>query len=79
MDLVLADQVPDGGVRDHDLAAPAPGPSPPARGTSVLRHHALQHERELGADLRLLVRREDVDDAVDGLDALLVWSVAKAR
>ena len=27
----------------------------------------LEHERELRADLRLLVRREDVDDAVDGL------------
>ena len=26
-----------------------------------------EHERELRADLRLLVRREDVDDAVDRL------------
>ena len=30
--------------------------------------HALEHERELRADLRLLVGREHVEDAVDGLD-----------
>ena len=31
-----------------------------------LTHNAFQHQRQLGADLRLLVGRKDVDDAVDG-------------
>ena len=66
VDLVLADQVPDGGVRDHHLDGQhAPGTARLA--DQVLRHHPLEHERQLGADLRLLVRGEDVDDAVDGL------------
>ena len=32
-----------------------------------LADDAFEHHRQLGADLRLLVRREDVDDAVDRL------------
>jgi hypothetical protein len=40
---------------------------PGALGQQRLRDDALEHERELGADLRLLVAREDVDDAVDRL------------
>jgi hypothetical protein len=36
-------------------------------GDQGLRDHALEHERQLRADLRLLVRREHVDDAVDRL------------
>src|SRR6185369_13587759 len=67
VDLVLADEVPDGGVRDHHLerehAARAAG-----LGQQVLREDALEHERELRAHLRLLV-----------CTALFVCSVAKAR
>ena len=32
----------------------------------ALAHDAFQHQRQLRADLRLLVRRKDVDDTVDG-------------
>src|SRR6267143_2452824 len=68
VDLVLADQVPDGGVGDHDLDRQHAARS--ARlGDEVLRHHAFQHERELRPELRLLVGREHVEDAVDGLHA----------
>ena len=42
-------------------------PAPSARGMSCCEITRLQHERELRAHLRLLVLREDVDDAVDGL------------
>ena len=42
-------------------------PLPLAFGRSDLAEDPLQHERELGPDLRLLVGGEDVDDAVDGL------------
>jgi len=41
-------------------------PLPLARGGG-LAHDPLQHERQLRPHLRLLVRGEDVDDAVDGL------------
>ena len=68
VDLVLADQVPDGGVGDHDLQA-STRPGAPLRRQQRLGDHALEHERELRAHLRLLVGREDVDDAVDGLHA----------
>src|SRR5206468_1867419 len=66
LDLLVPNQRPHGGGHDEDLA----------------RHHAtaalgllqqrlgddtLEHERQLGADLRLLVGREHVDDAVDAL------------
>jgi hypothetical protein len=67
------------GVGDHHLGGEHAA-LPPARGMRVCADHALEHERELRADLRLLVRREDVDDAVDRLDgAELVCSVANAR
>src|SRR6059058_1206073 len=66
LDLLVPNQRPYRGGHDEDLA----------------RHHAaaalgllqqrlgddtLEHERQLGAHLRLLVRREHVDDAVDAL------------
>ena len=64
--LALTDQVPDRRRREHDLgddrAALAVGPR-----RERLGDDALQRGRELGADLLLLVRREDVDDAVDRL------------
>src|SRR5882672_6837815 len=43
-------------------------PWPRARNEG-LRENTLQHEGELGAHLGLGVRRKDVDDPVDGLDA----------
>ena len=52
-------------------------PGPPALASSAWRHHALEHEGQLGADLRLLVRREHVEDAVDGLHAAV--GVQRAR
>src|SRR5579885_1277282 len=101
LDLValgLADEVADGGGRDHDLHRREPadlldrhaGPLHRGDGTAavrlrgrllrrplrsheplvrhqLLRDHGFHDGRELGADLRLLVRREDVDDAVDAL------------
>ena len=66
VDLVLADQVADGGRRHQDLQrhdAPAAARLRQQR----LTDDAFEHERELRADLRLLVRREHVDDAVDRL------------
>src|SRR4030065_536144 len=48
--------------------APPPRPPPPplagGGGRERLGQHALEHGGELGADLSLLVRGEDVDDAV---------------
>src|SRR6266508_1024240 len=68
--LALADQVPDGRGGVHDLgddgAAAAVGPR-----AERLRQHAPQRRRQLRADLRLLVRREDVDDPVDRLRSAL--------
>src|SRR2546425_688392 len=54
----------------HSLrGAPSRGapPRPLAFLHRLLGDHALGHERELGPDLRLLVRGEDVDDPVDAL------------
>src|SRR5262245_55798285 len=48
-------------LRTHDPTSAA------APGDELLRHHALEHERELGQDLLLLVGREHVHDAVHGL------------
>ena len=42
-------------------------PSPLGLRQQGLGDHALEHEGQLGPDLRLLVAREDVDDAVDRL------------
>src|SRR5207247_2446071 len=49
--------------------APRPWPAalPHAALQQGLCDHPFQHESKLGAHLRLLVRREDVDDAVDAL------------
>ena len=41
-------------------------------GQQGLAEDPLQYQGELGPHLRLLVGREDVDDAVDGLDAEFV-------
>jgi hypothetical protein len=64
--LVLADEVSDRGVRDEDLERQRPTVAGRPR-KQGLAHDALEHERQLRPDLRLLVRREDVDDAVDRL------------
>ena len=64
LDLALADQVPDGVVREQDLergdAALAVGGR-----QQRLRDDALERAGDLHADLLLLLGREDVDDAVD--------------
>ena len=58
------------GVATRTSAA-ATRPRPSAVLHKRLAHDALQGARELLADLLLLVRREDVDDAVDGLRRVL--------
>src|SRR5438128_2096790 len=64
--LVVADQGADRRRAHHDLRRH--DPAPPLRLLQQgLRDDALEDERELGADLRLLVGREHVDDAVDAL------------
>ena len=42
-------------------------PRPLSLGQQGLGHDALQHERQLGPHLGLLVGGEDVDDTIDGL------------
>ena len=64
MDLVLADQVSDRRRSGSSPRSRCTRPAPHAR-DQLLADDALEHERELRADLILLVRREDVDDAVD--------------
>src|SRR5438132_1295777 len=63
-DLFVADQRPDRGGHDQNL-----GGHDAAAALGLLQQRlcddALEHERQLGPDLRLLVRREHVDDAVD--------------
>ena len=54
-------------------------PEPLARFTSVWQTTPCRVRGELRAHLPLLVRREDVDDAVDGLPASCVCRVAKTR
>jgi hypothetical protein len=67
VDLVLADEVPDGRVGDHDLQGKAP---PPSRLLEQgLAQHPFDDEGQLGADLGLLEGREHVQDPVDGLHA----------
>ena len=70
MRLALADQVAHArGGHEHlgrDAAAVAVGGREQRLGDD-----ALEADRELGADLALLVGREDVDDAVDGLRRVL--------
>src|SRR4029450_2391213 len=57
VDLLLADEVADRGVRDHDLGGEAAALAVATR-DELLRDDALKHERELCAHLCLLVRRE---------------------
>ena len=65
MNLVFADEVTDSGVGHHDLHAH--GASLAIRiSQQALAHDAFQHQRQLRANLRLLVCREDVDNSVDG-------------
>src|SRR5881409_2806835 len=66
LDLLVPDQRPDRGRHDEDLARHHPA-APLGLLQQGLRDDALEHEREVGADLRLLVRREHVDDAIDAL------------
>jgi hypothetical protein len=65
--LVLVDDaVADEGGADHDLDGRHAAEAVGAR-HQPLRDGPLQHAGELDADLALLVRREDGDDAVDRL------------
>src|SRR2546426_532468 len=59
VDLVVADQGPDGGGADHDLRRHHPA-APLRLLEQSLGDHPLQHKGELRPDLGLLVRREDV-------------------
>ncbi|MPM04586.1 hypothetical protein SDC9_50864 [bioreactor metagenome] len=66
MGLALPDEVADGGVHQHDLA----GEDQAAAvrfGKKLLGNNALQHGRELGPDLGLLVMGEGVQNPVHGL------------
>src|SRR5262249_10846183 len=65
VDLVLSDQVANRGVGHEDFHRhDAPFSAGPLE--QSLTEDPFEDERELSPDLRLLVRREDVDDAVDG-------------
>src|SRR5437660_166820 len=66
LDLLVPNQGTDGGRHDEDFARHHAAAAFGLLQRS-LRDDALEHERELGADLRLLMRREHVDDAVDAL------------
>ena len=66
VDLVVADQRADRRRHDENLRRHRAA-RPFARRQQRLRDDPLEHERELRAHLRLLVAREDVDDAVDRL------------
>src|SRR5262245_28255102 len=66
VDLALADHGLDRGRAHEHLGAHDPPRAAAAR-NELLGDDALQRERELGEDLLLLVGREHVHDAVDGL------------
>jgi len=66
----LADVMSDGGCGHEDLAGDAAPPAVPCR-EQLLGADALERGRELHAHLRLLMRREHVDDAVHGLGGIL--------
>ena len=66
MNLVLANQVADRRCRDHHLGR-SDAPRPAELGQQRLTHDALEHERQLGAHLCLLVVGKHVDDPVDRL------------
>src|SRR5581483_9748294 len=65
VDFVFADQVADGRVRHQDFHGAGASLAADFR-QQRLTHDAFQHERKLGANLRLLVRGEDVNNTVDG-------------
>ena len=69
--LALADEVADRRGGDEDLAWPPRVPCRPSSCASVWQTTPCSDCGELGAHLLLLVRREDVDDAVDGLGGVL--------
>jgi hypothetical protein len=66
VDLILADKVAYGGIRDHDFNRQASSWFPGLR-KELLSEHPLQDKGELGPDLGLLMRWEDIDDPIDGL------------
>ena len=68
--LALADQVADRRRRDEDLGRDAPAGAVGGR-QQHLGHDPLERDRQLGADLALLLGREHVDDAVDRLRRVL--------
>ena len=70
MRLALADEVADGGRRDEHLGRDDAAAAVSGLG-QLLADDALERAGELDADLLLLVRREDVDDAVDRLAGVL--------
>ena len=68
--LALADQVAHARGRDEHLGRDAAADAVGGR-DQRLGHDALEADRQLGPDLALLGRREDVDDAVHGLRRVL--------
>ena len=68
--LALADEVADR-RRGHEHLAGADPPGAIGGGQQLLRHDALQRDRQLHADLVLLAAGEGVDDAVDRLRGVL--------
>src|SRR5690349_22364278 len=68
--LAFPDEVPDGRGGEHDLGDDGPAGPVGAR-RERLGDHPAQRRRQLRAHLLLLVGREDVDDAVDGLGGAL--------
>ena len=66
VDLLVAHEVADGRGGEHHLDGERAAGAV-ATADELLRHHRLEDQRQLRADLRLLVRREDVDDAGEGL------------
>ena len=68
VDLLLADHVPDRRGRNQDLHGESAAAAVTPRDEELVED-GLEHERQLGPHLGLLVRREDVDDPVDRLRA----------
>ena len=64
--LVVADHRLDARGADHDLHGQGP-PRPSGAGDELLADHPFEHKGQLRPHLALLVGREHVDDAVDGL------------
>ena len=70
MGLALADQVPNRRA-GHEHLGGADAAGAVGGRQELLGDDALEGDRELHPDLLLLVRREDVDDAVNGLGGRL--------